>query len=626
MKTPFVPRIEQLESRQIPALYGPVLEIGVRESFTFLDRDGDAIRLQLHGQAGQVVVRENSTDRAGDNDGILENGEILGSLTITQASTDFWVEVVHEDAVGRGNGDIRIGKVIAEGQTIRGLFVTPGSLGPSSFELEGYRGKGFSAGGGLRVNRLLALRSEDGIVLDNFAASNEIFVTGRVEGKVVVANDLQGTLRTNSSWLGSVWVGGNVGESAEWVVGQNSTGRLIVAGDFAGTVAVTGTIGGNWTIVGDVLSSAQISSGGQIARLQVVGDVAGNLAAASRIRLTVGGAILASAEIQARTLQVQVDGDLAGDLSGAGSHRIATQGKVRRTATLEAGGILQVKAAGGLERGAVLRGNRVRFARTGPTPNGIPVGSLPLTITSPGYYYLTTDLYYGSVTGHAIEIRADNVTLDLNGHDLIGTVGARSEATGIRADGHSYIRIHNGTITGFRIGVQIDGSEVSGIIVENLKLTAWYLGIEVDARYSWVRNNRVLEVGGSLVPNDLIPIAIRLFGIRARGTDNIVAGVRRSSINREWVGFHFDAAPAARAERNIVVNSRALYRTWGAWINMGSAAQGGFTDILFVDNLFSRLERGVQYSYARGQHTSNVVLNTEYAFVRGRDLGGNITI
>lgn len=75
-----------------------------------------------------------------------------------------------------------------------------------------------------------------------------------------------------------------------------------------------------------------------------------------------------------------------------------------------------------------------------------PISAAPFNITQPGSYYLTGNL---SVTsGAAIDIDADNVTLDLNGFTLSST-HATGNGIAIFIDlGHKNIRISNGHIMG----------------------------------------------------------------------------------------------------------------------------------------------------------------------------------
>jgi hypothetical protein len=49
-----------------------------------------------------------------------------------------------------------------------------------------------------------------------------------------------------------------------------------------------------------------------------------------------------------------------------------------------------------------------------------PTTVFPIEITAPGSYRLASDLKVTSLSADAIDIRADDVTLDLNGFSIIG--------------------------------------------------------------------------------------------------------------------------------------------------------------------------------------------------------------
>ena len=57
---------------------------------------------------------------------------------------------------------------------------------------------------------------------------------------------------------------------------------------------------------------------------------------------------------------------------------------------------------------------QIKIAQTAGT-------TFPITINEPGSYVLTSNLIVA--TGNAININADNVTLDLNGHTIHGFYG-----------------------------------------------------------------------------------------------------------------------------------------------------------------------------------------------------------
>jgi parallel beta-helix repeat protein len=95
-----------------------------------------------------------------------------------------------------------------------------------------------------------------------------------------------------------------------------------------------------------------------------------------------------------------------------------------------------------------------------------PISSLPYTITSPGAYYLTTNLTGVSGTS-GITIAANDVTLDLNGFSLVSVPGANDAifVSGNRTN----ICIGNGTIRGWSLE-GIDGTTAQFSVFMDLKI------------------------------------------------------------------------------------------------------------------------------------------------------------
>jgi hypothetical protein len=75
-----------------------------------------------------------------------------------------------------------------------------------------------------------------------------------------------------------------------------------------------------------------------------------------------------------------------------------------------------------------------------------PISSAPFTISTPGSYYLTTNVVVG--TGLAIQITTNYVTLDLNGFTIASTDPGNSGAGILLGGGDSDITIFNGYIRG----------------------------------------------------------------------------------------------------------------------------------------------------------------------------------
>jgi hypothetical protein len=87
---------------------------------------------------------------------------------------------------------------------------------------------------------------------------------------------------------------------------------------------------------------------------------------------------------------------------------------------------------------------------------GTKISSLPYTIKSPGFYYLSGNLTYsGSLDG--ITVNSDNVTIDLMGFCLSGP-GSSSESTGIISKfdetqiNYKNVEVRNGSLTGWLNG------------------------------------------------------------------------------------------------------------------------------------------------------------------------------
>ena len=85
-----------------------------------------------------------------------------------------------------------------------------------------------------------------------------------------------------------------------------------------------------------------------------------------------------------------------------------------------------------------------------------PSTTFPIIIDQPGSYVLTSNIVV-STAANGIEINSDDVTLDLNGHAVIGP-GWNGNGTGITASNRNNIAIMNGTVRDFPLhGVRLIG-------------------------------------------------------------------------------------------------------------------------------------------------------------------------
>ncbi len=85
----------------------------------------------------------------------------------------------------------------------------------------------------------------------------------------------------------------------------------------------------------------------------------------------------------------------------------------------------------------------------------IPISQadIPLTISTPGSYYLTEDV---TAAGTAITVAVDDVTIDLSGFALVGPDSGTN--CGIYMSGRSNVEIRNGTVRDFYTGIYEGGS------------------------------------------------------------------------------------------------------------------------------------------------------------------------
>jgi hypothetical protein len=112
-------------------------------------------------------------------------------------------------------------------------------------------------------------------------------------------------------------------------------------------------------------------------------------------------------------------------------------------------------------------------------------GPSPYLISTPGVYCLK-----GPLTG-TIGIIADDVTVDLQGHVLVGNGGTVVSASG----GQRNITVRNGTIRGDSYAVSIAGASASGALVEGIRAEG--AGIRVEGDGAVVRRNVVIGAVGA---------------------------------------------------------------------------------------------------------------------------------
>jgi len=152
------------------------------------------------------------------------------------------------------------------------------------------------------------------------------------------------------------------------------------------------------------------------------------------------------------------------------------------------------------------------------------ITSLPAVINKQGTWCLNRDLGTSISVGSAIDIQANNVTLDCNNFKIGGAGGGDdTRAFGINAVGRSNTTVRNCSVRGFFYGLNLEGD--NQLVEDNRFEGNTWIAVGVEGDGSMVRRNRVTTTGGaSGFANE-----IKALGIYTRYDvyieDNYVSGV-----------------------------------------------------------------------------------------------------
>lgn len=127
------------------------------------------------------------------------------------------------------------------------------------------------------------------------------------------------------------------------------------------------------------------------------------------------------------------------------------------------------------------------------------IDSVPATVSSQGVWCLRHDLATSINSGAAINIQANNVTVDCNNFKLGGlAAGVATSATGVQANDRLNVTVRNCNIRGFAEGIFFVGASGGGHVVEDNRFDGnTYTSLYVEGDGSVVRRNSVHDTGGS---------------------------------------------------------------------------------------------------------------------------------
>jgi len=248
------------------------------------------------------------------------------------------------------------------------------------------------------------------------------------------------------------------------------------------------------------------------------------------------------------------------------------------------------------------------------------VATVPATIAAAGNWCLQGNLSTAAavVSGAAITINADNVTLDLNGFTLSPLATAPTlTLVGVSAAGRRNVIVKNGTIRGFYKGVSITGAG-SGHLVEGILSDAnTFAGIWVEGAGASVRNSRILNTTGTTAPANAPHsdcFGIRVSGAGSRVSNNDVTATVGMGTG-QGQAIYLDTADGAVVENNRIANAAAGSST-GIHLNAGA-------DVLVVGNDVSLVGSGVVFGGASGKYQDNLTSGVTTPYTGGIDAGNN---
>lgn len=217
------------------------------------------------------------------------------------------------------------------------------------------------------------------------------------------------------------------------------------------------------------------------------------------------------------------------------------------------------------------------------------------TISAPGIYCLATDVIMAVsfTSGNAIQINANYVTLDLNGHKVHGAAaGGATQAVGIFASGRRNITIKNGTVWGFSVGIQLSASSVTtlaGYVIDGVRAELnRNIGINLAGANGIVRNSVVANTGPttSAGPHDATALLVQSHGGRVLNNDILTV------------------TPA------------------GGGSGFGIFVIGG-AGVLVVGNRITTADNGVVYLASTGKYRDNLTSDVGTPFTGGTNAGNN---
>ncbi len=259
------------------------------------------------------------------------------------------------------------------------------------------------------------------------------------------------------------------------------------------------------------------------------------------------------------------------------------------------------------------------------------INDLPFIITEGGNYCVTKNLStsISSVTEiAAIEIRADNVRVDLGGFTIsYNPPNTTSRVRGIRTFGvrHS-VTVRNGTIKGFIGAVYLIGDNTgldnAGNVVENLRVQdSINLGISVYGTGNIVRNNHIVNTVGRADVGGGGATAIGAFGSGNTVINNDVIGTTSAVTDDVSLatGILFNSCNQCVSEYNRIVDTESPVPNSARGVHVLTGS-----DVLVVNNRIIKSVFGIAFGVsATGLYRDNIATACTVPYSGGGTNAGN---
>jgi len=252
------------------------------------------------------------------------------------------------------------------------------------------------------------------------------------------------------------------------------------------------------------------------------------------------------------------------------------------------------------------------------TTNCTAITVLPTVITSQGVYCFTGNLSTSMTSGNAIEIQANNVTLDLNGFKLGGLgAGDGTDTNGIYADQRKNITIKNGIVRGFQTGIFLEDpspfTSSSGHVVKDILADQnTFTGIRVQGFGNTVSHNTVVDTGGST--NFTGAVGINVVGPGAKVIDNAVSTTTETD---GAFGIRLFQSDSSLVQNNTVTDTVA-----GTADSVAISIQFSF-GVFVRNNNMANADNGLFFSNSNGKYFNNLTFNVITQFTGGTPVGNN---